>query len=270
MHLDTTRLRAAVRPRWGVALGACLWLASASASAQEFVPGAEDRTGWPGFSRVSIGFNGGFQYWTLSNLEEALLARHESFAEDGFNLIDPSFGVSYSFGVDVQYRFSEAYFFRVATDWTRLSFDERDRRTIAFLGGGDRTPVSFSYTSRVETRPLLISLGLGRALHSRAVRWGFTANAVLAPVKVRDEFSLFIEEQFDSAVEATGFGIGFESTISADYLTESNMTLYLEAFFRAGSTDVELETNAWESTVVPGTRGVNFGGGGLRLGFRFA
>ena len=87
---------------------------------------------------------------------------------------------------------------------------------------------------------------------------------------MRDEFSLFIEEQFDSEVEATGFGIGFEGTISADYLTESNMTLFLETFFRVGTTDVDLETEAWESTIVPGTRGVDFGGGGLRLGFRFA
>jgi hypothetical protein len=164
---------------------------------------------------------------------------------------------------------SRNWFAYLQVDWTQLKFDDRDLRTVPALGGAERTPVSISYESRVRTRPFIFTPGIGRAWHSRAVRFAIAANAVIAPLKVEDFFNVYLDTEHDSEVSATGTGFGYGGTVTMDYLTDTNMTLFLEGFFRVGGTDVELDSSEWESPTVPGTRTVDFTGGGLRLGFRW-
>jgi hypothetical protein len=240
----------------------------ATARAADPPPGS-GRDSWPGFGAVSIGFHGGFQLWSLDALEQSLAGRNESFAQDGYQFNDPSFGIAYAFGADFQYRLSRSWFAQLDADWTRVSFDDRDRQTIAFLGGSDRPAVSVSYTSRVETRPLVFAVGLGRAFHTQSVRYALAAQGIVAPLKVVDEFTVFIDEEHETRTEAAGVGFGGGGSFSADYLTETNMTLFVDLFFRIGAADVDLDNPAWESDNLPGTRRVDFTGGGIRLGVRW-
>ena len=232
-------------------------------------PGVE-RVSWPGFGTLSVALHGGFQFWTVSGLEESLSERNDSFAQDGFQLREPAFGIGYAFGAEFQYRISRSWFAQLGADWTRLSFDDRDRRTIPFLGGTDRPAISISYTTRVESRPMVFTVGLGRAFHTQSVRYALVAQGTIAPLKVVDEFTVFVDTEHDTRTEATGIGFGGGGSFTADYVTDSSMSLFVDLFFRIGATEVELSEPAWESSNLPGTRRVDFTGGGIRLGVRWS
>ena len=61
----------------------------------------------------------------------------------------------------------------------------------------------------------------------------------------------------------------FELDVAVDYLTDVQTTLYMEAFWRTGSTKVQLEDPVWESSTLPGERTVDLDGIGIRMGFRW-
>ncbi|MCA9753113.1 MAG: hypothetical protein KC591_13040 [Gemmatimonadetes bacterium] len=246
-------------------LGALLLGATSSAGATE--DGDDD--GPSTFGDFSLAVHAGFQLWRLEGLEQSLEVRNASYAADGFQLKDPAFGPGLAFGAELQFRLTPEWFLFGGGDWTRMTFDDRDRRTLGYLGGSDRTPVSLVLTTRVETAPALFRVGLGRAFEADAVRFGLSGGALIAPVRVRDEFEFYLEQPWRTSSTSKGTGIGWTGTISADYLNESNMTLFLEGFFQAGSADVELEVAEWESSSLPGVRRVEFTGGGLRVGIRW-
>lgn len=224
------------------------------------------------FGSMSLAVSGGFQWWGLDGLEEGLAARAREFGVDGYNLDAGGFGATYGYALEFQARLSEHYFLRTQADWTRMKFETRDRAYLSTLGGRTRTPVSIGYTANVESRPLLFSFGLGRSHRFSSVRWGLSANWIVAPVRLRDEFTLVVSEGgeiSESEVTATGIGNGFEALLSLDYFTDTNMTLFVETFLRRGATVVELETASWESSIEPARRRIDFDGGGIRLGFRW-
>ena len=66
-----------------------------------------------------------------------------------------------------------------------------------------------------------------------------------------------------------GTGFGLEGDFTVDYFTDVRTNLFAELFFRVGSAEVELEELWWESSLLPGRRRVDFGGGGIRLGLRW-
>jgi len=221
------------------------------------------------FGTVTLGMTGGFQLWTLPSLEKAVARRAEDLAQDAYLLPESSYDLTFSYGGEIQVRLDAGWFARAQLEWTRLRLEDRDRQFLQFLGSRERTPVSVSYSTRVETRPLLAALGLGRAWRGESVRLGLAASLIVAPIKVVDEIGVFLESDTVSEVTATGTGLGGELSASLDYFTDANMTLYLELFGRTGGTDVELDDRSWESTILPGTRRVDLEATGIRLGFRW-
>jgi hypothetical protein len=147
--------------------------------------------------------------------------------------------------------------------------EDRDRQSLHFLGGRERVPVSLTVESRVQTRPVLAAIGIGRAWRTPAVRFAVAGSLVVAPIRVVDEMGVYLEQETISEIEATGTGFGGELTASLDYFTDTDMNLYVELFGRAGHTDVELVDAIWESTAFPGTRRVDLEGAGVRVGFRW-
>jgi hypothetical protein len=255
----------ALRPRVAI-LGALLLLPLLAGTA-----GADSFEGHQrSFGTMSLGFTGGFERWSLSGLRDALDARAAVYAEDGFDLSDAGkFGTTYGYGVELQFRLTRNWFARTQAVWTRMSAETRDRQNLELLGGRDTTPVSLTYTTRVQTRPLLFAVGLGRAVRFSSVRWGLSGSWLMAPMKVIDELELYIDASTKSEVESNGFGQGAEALVSVDYFTDSNMTLYVEVFYRVGDATVELGTAEWGSTTIPTKRRVDLDGGGIRLGFRW-
>lgn len=231
---------------------------------------AADEPKWDrDFGFVTLGITGGFQYWSLSDLEAAVDRRATELAVDGYAMEPGAYPMTFSYGLDLQFRLTRAWFARAQFDWVRLSVDDRDRRSLQFLGARERTPVSLSAKTRVETHPLVMAFGLGRSWRTPSLRWGLASGLVVAPLKVVDEIGVFLEADTVSEVEATGTGFGADLAVSCDYFTDSNMNLFAELFGRIGSADVELTDDVWESTILPGTRRVNLDGVGLRLGFRW-
>ncbi len=221
------------------------------------------------FGTLTLGISGGYQYWTLGSLEESLEIRNSVYEDQGYNFAEASFGPTYAFGAELQVRLTRDWFFRSQAEWTRMSWEDRDRQFLLYLSGRERTPVSLGYTARVESSPLIFAFGLGRSLRWDAVRWGLSANWVVAPVKVVDELQAFLGSETTFEVESSGVGHGLETALSVDYFTDSNLNLFAEAFWRTGSADVDVNTSEWASTILPATRHVDLGGGGLRLGFRW-
>lgn len=221
------------------------------------------------FGLLSLGLCGGVQLWTLADLEKSIAARADEVALDGFRVGNDSFNPGFGYGVEAQLRLSERWFSRLLFDWTRLSLEDRDRQFLESLGGRERTPVSLSYESRVQTHPLLMQVGLGRSWRNPSLRFAVAGGLLVAPIKVIDNITVYMETTTTSEVSATGTGLGGELSFSCDYFTDSDMNVYLELFGRAGGTDVELEDAVWESTIFPRTRHVGLGGAGLRLGFRW-
>ena len=221
------------------------------------------------FGTWSLAVSGGVQLWTLTDLESAITARAEELAIDGYQVGKDSFNPAFAYGAELQVRLSEKWFTRLQFDWTRLSLDDRDRQFLQYLGGRQRTPVSLSYETKVQTHPLLAELGLGRSWRNSSLRFGLAGSLVVAPIKVLDEITVYIEQTTTSEVSATGTGVGGELTVSCDYFTDSDMNVFMELFGRMGGTDVELDDGVWESTILPGSRHIGIGGAGLRVGFRW-
>jgi hypothetical protein len=231
---------------------------------------ADDESEWNrDFGSLTVGVSGGFQYWSLSDLEAAIDERAAAFASDGYALEPGAYSTTFAYALDLQFRFSKRWFARTQLEWTRLSVDDRDRQSLQFLGARERTPVSLTAKTQVQTRPVLFSVGIGRSWRGPSLRWALVGGLVIAPLKVVDEIGVFLEADTVSEVEATGTGLGADLALSCDYFTDSNMNLFAEIFGRAGSGDVKLTDDVWESTILPGTRRVNLDGIGIRLGFRW-
>ena len=226
-------------------------------------PGTRD------FGPVSLGLTGGFQMWTLPALENAIRLRAGELALDGFDLGADSYDLTYAYGAELQFRLSRSWFARAQFDWTRLTVEDRDREFLQYLGGGQRSAVSLSYATRVQTRPVIGSFGLGHSWQGASVRLGLSGNLLVAPLKVEDRISVYIETETISEVTATGTGLGGEFAASLDYYTDASMNLYVELFARTGRVDVTLDDAVWESTILPERRRVDLGGGGIRVGFRW-
>ena len=253
------------RPRkpYRTTLGAALLLALGVAAPA----GAVEPYRIGGFS---LGMTGGFQAWGLSGLEEVLSDRATSFATNGYDLDAAQFNTTFSYGLDLQFRMTEQWFFRTAGEWTRLKWDDRDRTFLATLGAGSRTPVSLSYETKVQTRPVLAMAGIGTAREFTSIRIAFSGNLVIAPVRVTETVEVaIVDSATEIEVTATGVGTGLEIDAAVDYFTDTSTTLYLEAFWRTGSTDVDLDEMIWEGSSFPGTRRVDFDGIGIRLGLRW-
>jgi hypothetical protein len=224
------------------------------------------------FGRLTLGIGGGFQYWTLASLEDLQDHRGALLAEDDFTFDSSEYEATYGYMVEIQYRLSRGWLIRALTEWTRLSWDRRDRQYIGILGGRVRTPVSISYATEIRTRPLLFTVGAGRALFYREVRLVFLGGLLIAPLGAEDEILVRIG---DTAVEevsthdSRGVGLGFEGGAELDWVTDTQMTLYLEAFFRAGSTTLDATEATVENEFFPGSRDIDLMGFGLRVGLRW-
>lgn len=221
------------------------------------------------FGRFTFGITGGFQYWSLTALEGTLNDRAGLLAAYDFRFDPAQFDLTFSYGVEFQSMLNRDWFARGALEWTRLSWGDRDQAYIAQLGGLDRTPVSLTYESKVRTNPLLVTLGAGRAVHHESVRFGFSGNVILAPLRVEDVIEVFMEAATESEIVATGTGVGLGANVSVDYYTDVRTTLYADVFARLGSTTVKLEEGYWESSILPQKRRVDFSGAGIRLGLRW-
>ncbi|MGQ0723025.1 MAG: hypothetical protein ACT4PE_15855 [Candidatus Eiseniibacteriota bacterium] len=224
----------------------------------------------PRFGTVSVGLAGGFQTWGLGSLEETLDDRARLFAQNGYELEGGSFGATYAYAADFQVRLTEMWFLRAQLEWTRLKWDDRDREFLGSLGSSSRTPISVAYESKVQTRPLLLGIGPCAAREFRSIRVGVAASALVAPLRLTDRMLVSVVESItETELVSSGTGVGFELDASVDYLTDVQTTLYLEAFWRTGSTTVKLEDDARETDVFPEERRVDLDGIGIRLGLRW-
>lgn len=222
------------------------------------------------FRSFSLAFTGGFQGWSLTGLEETIADRAALYEAQGYELQEGDFPLTYSYGAEAEFRLTETLFLRAQLEWTRLKWDDRDRQFLSTLGGRSRTPISLTFESRVQTHPLLFGVGAGAARELTSVRFAISGNLLVVPVKVIDNVTLsVVESKTESEIVATGTGVGFELDGTVDYLTDVRSTLFAEAFWRVGSTTVELENRIWESSAFPGKRDIEFDGIGIRLGLRW-
>lgn len=248
--------------RFPAALAAAFLLSAAVAHAQA-QEGSRFRT-------LSFGVSGGFQSWSLGGLEETLSDRADQFGEQGFVLAPGDFGVTYSYGIHIQVRLTELLFLRGQADWTRLKFDDRHRESLAELGAPSRDGFSLFYESKVKSRPLIFAVGGGVAHETRSLRFGLFGNLVIAPVELEDTVVLAREQaETTTHLTSTGTGTGFETNLGIDWFTEVRTNLFLEVFWRVGSTTVKLDQGDWESSLFPGERRIDLDATGLRVGFRW-
>lgn len=221
------------------------------------------------FGRLSFAVSGGFQIWTLTDVERAVDARAQSLAVDGYRVGADSFNPSMAYGGELQLRWNKGWFSRLELDWTRLSVEDRDRQYLQVLGAGPQ-PVSVGYETKVETHPILAALGLGHSWRNESLRWACAGNVLVAPMRIVDALTVYHDGvSHDSRIEATGTGVGGEVTVSLDYLTDTSMNVFVELFGRGGHTEVKLDNGIYESSILPGTRNVGLGGAGIRVGFRW-
>lgn len=267
----TSHVSSLVRSTRSVFAGILLAASTAAGQTADPVTEAPPRRVLPTneFGRFSLGISGGFQTWSLDGLERTLSDRATHLAQDGFQFEPGAFGLTFSYGLDVQWRLARHWYAHAQFEWTRLSFEDRDRSLLIALGSRDRTPISIGYVSRVATRPLLVSLGGGHSREFHSVRIGGSAKMIIAPLAVEDDLTIFLDSEFESTVRSTGTGLGCEVTASLDYFTQTRTTLFVETFGRVGSTKVSLGERYWESTILPGSRRVDFSGFGIRMGMRW-
>ena len=240
-----------------------VWVAAQTP--EEAIP--EDRD----FGSFTLGITGGFSYWTLTALEGTLNARADLLAEDGFELDRANFDITYAYGVEIQSMLSRAWFVRGQFEWSPPAYSDRGSALVGRLGSsGPRPRISVTYETKVRTAPVFVTLGGGRAATYESVRFGFSGNLIIAPVRVEDVLEIVVEGVgTESKVVSKGTGLGFEANVSFDYFTDVRTTLYADVFARVGSTAVELEETWWESTSLPLKRRIDFDGLGLRVGLRW-
>jgi len=220
----------------------------------------------------AVGFTGGVQDWSLSSLEDAMVARHAALSAAGYSLGDPSLGWAPAFGGEISYRFESRWLVRVQGEWSRRSWSGRDGQSERRLGGA-RHFVSVGTTTRVETNVGVASVGVGRVHPYRALALTWTVAGVVAPLKVEDVVENTLDAQGTDAktkMTASGVGFGGEAAVALDYPVASAQTVYLEGFFRYGATEVKVDDPAWDSSFLPGSRKLEFTGFGLRLGLRWS
>jgi len=242
------------------ALSAALLLTAGTADAEE--PGR--------FRTLSMGISGGFQSWSLTGLEETLADRADQFGQQGFELAPGDFGITYSYGVEFQVRLTELFFLRAQADWTRMTFDDRYRESLAELSAPSRDGFSLAYETRVKTRPFMYALGGGVAREFESIRIGLFGNLLIAPLELEDTVVLAREQaETETRLTSTGTGTGFSANLGIDWFTEVRTNLFLDLFWRTGSTTVSLDQAGWESSVFPGERRIDLDATGLRVGFRW-
>ncbi len=225
------------------------------------------------FGRMSLGVSGGFQYWTLSSLEDFQDARAALFAADGFNFPASEYGATYAYTVDIQARFGGGWLLRAQAEWSRIGWEDRDRAFLASLDGtGIRTPVSIVYGTDVKTRPLIFGLGLGRESYFRETRLSLTGLGLITPLKTEDEAIVIVgrnSAETTTTWESTGVGWGFEGIGGVDWLPDADMTIFVETFARVGATTVEPVDGSDASSFLPSRRRIETTGFGIRLGVRW-
>jgi hypothetical protein len=219
----------------------------------------------------AVGITGGVQKWSFSSLEEAMGERHDDLAAQGFSLDTVDFDWSAAFGGELSYRFSGGWLVRGQAEWSQFSWNDRDGQSLHRLGGG-RDFVSVGTTTEVKTNFVVGSLGIGRVHPVENVAFTWCVGGIIAPVKVVDTVENTVDaapSDASSEVSASGVGFGIEGVVAVDYPALNSQTLYLEGFYRVGSTEVELDDGAWDSSFTPGLRKIEFTGFGFRLGMRW-
>ncbi len=219
------------------------------------------------FRRVSFALSAGTGFWSLSSLETFLEERATTYDDEGFDLHGASFGGAFAYGFEIQVRLDDRWYVRTTADRSKFSDDVRDRSTVQYLGG--RQPISITYETRVEARPMLFTIGGGRAWDVHAFRMGVTLGMVIAPVELEETYEIILDTSSKLTQRADGWGLGFESAVSFDYYTDARMTLFAEVVGRLGASTVHLDDPEWESVNIPGERQVDFSGVILRLGLRW-
>jgi hypothetical protein len=189
---------------------------------------------------------------------------------EGSDLAARRIGAPPASGGVFAFRLTETWCGRTHWVWTRGRWEDRAGALLATLGGSCRTPISISMESRVQSRPLLFALGAGAARELSAIRLALAGSLIVAPVRLEDRVQVAVVESVtDTEVSATGTGLGFELGATVDYFTEVRTTLYLEGFWRTGSTTVTLEESVWDGSTFPSERRIDFDGFGVRLGLRW-
>jgi hypothetical protein len=117
---------------------------------------------------------------------------------------------------------------------------------------------------------MVFALGGGVARELRSIRVGLFGNVLIAPLQLEDTVVL-TREQSESETKrtSTGTGTGFEANLGIDWFTDVRTNLFLELFWRVGSTTVSLDQGDWESSLYPGERRIDLDATGLRAGFRW-
>lgn len=222
----------------------------------------------------SIGITGGVQKWSMKGLEEALEARHASFAAQGYEFQEADFDWAPAFGGEISYRFASRWLVRFQAEWARHSWSDRDGHDVQPVGGAAVSEwVSIGTTTRVETKFAIASLGVGRVHVFESVGFAWAVGGIVAPLEVTDQVENTVEavdSVAPSDVTASGVGVGAEGVLSIDYPVHSSSTVYLEGVYRIGATEVELDEAGWDGTFTPRFRKVDFTGFGIRLGLRWS
>jgi hypothetical protein len=138
------------------------------------------------------------------------------------------------------------------------------------MGRGSRF-ISVGYETEVQTRPLIGSVDLGYTFWVAGAPVSLSVGTVLAPLKVVDTYEDWIDGETsieNHERESTGFGVGVVGTLSTGYFAGTT-DLFLEFFYRDGSTQVEIDEPAMERPLLARKREIEFTGGGVRLGLRF-
>jgi hypothetical protein len=220
------------------------------------------------FSGWSFALTGGVQRWDLRTVEDVLEARAADFATQGFDLPVPDFPWGPAFGLGISYHVSPDWLARVHAEWVTTTVSGRDAASFPELGGGVAL-VSLEYETEVRARVALVTLGVERThlFRDTAIAWG--AGAVFAPIRVRDRVVDHLRgeaSEGDRETFATGWGIGLEVGATWEYLLDGGTSLFLEGFYRNGSARVTLDVPAFDGTLTPSEREVEFTGPGIRLG----
>lgn len=226
--------------------------------------------GRPGTLPIRFAISAGAQTWSLETLETVSNERAWEAAGAGFGLKGIEYGWVPAFGADFRIDFPKPWFFRLHAEWLRLKAEDRAGTVLLEMGRGSRF-VSVGYETEVGTRPFIGSIDFGRQFWLGGTPVWLCVGPVLAPVKVTDTYTDWIEGETSIGElkrESTGFGVGVVGTLTLGYFAGTT-DLFLEFFYRNGSTQVELDEPGFERPLLPRKREIEFTGAGVRLGIGF-
>ncbi len=226
--------------------------------------------GRPGTLPIRFAISAGAQTWSLETLESVSSDRAADVAGAGFRLEGIEYGWVPAFGAEFRIDFHKPWFFRLHGEWLRMRAEDRSGTVLLEMGRGSRF-VSVGYETEVRTRPFIASIDFGRSFWLGGTPVYLCVGPVLAPVKVTDTYTDWIEGETSIGElkrEATGFGVGVVGTLTLGYFAGTT-DLFLEFFYRNGSTQVELDEPDFERPLLPLKREIEFTGGGVRLGLGF-